>query len=218
MRSSVLALLLLAGGAQAFAFAPHAPGTQLLPRLHVPPASSPRAAGLANNVASARSARAPRHPRSPATTMKAGGKLGRLMAEPDPPSENVLRAVEKAGYRVTVADVASGAGVSLGEAKKALTVLAQLAGGDLEVSADGELVYRFDGSFRSQLSSRSTKKQIQETWDKVAPVAFYLLRVSFGALSLCRAARLSALCVSVSTGPGCASLCACRGMQIACVA
>ena len=61
MRSTVLALLLLAGGAQAFAFAPHAPGTQLLPRLHVPPASSPRAAGLTNNVASARSARAPQH-------------------------------------------------------------------------------------------------------------------------------------------------------------
>ena len=214
-----LALFLLATGAQAFAVGPRAPGAQLLLRTHVPAAASPRAAVC--DAASALSARAARRRHPPATIMMAGGKLGglsRLIAEPDPPPENVLRAVEKAGYRVTVADVASGAGVSLGEAKKALTVLAQLAGGDLEVSADGELVYRFDGSFRSQLSSRSTKKQIQETWDKVAPVAFYLLRVSFGALSLCRAARLSALCVSVSTGPGCASLCACRGMQIACVA
>jgi hypothetical protein len=32
-----------------------------------------------------------------------------------------------------VADVASGAGVSLSEAKKSLTALAQLAGGNLEV-------------------------------------------------------------------------------------
>jgi hypothetical protein len=110
------------------------------------------------------------------------GKLGSLMKEPDPPPERILQAVEKAGGRVTVADVASGAGVSLNEAKAQLTVLAQLARGDLEVSSDGELVYRFGSSFRSELSSRSTKKQIQEAWDKVAPIAFYLVRVSFGAL------------------------------------
>lgn len=108
------------------------------------------------------------------------GKLGSLMKEPDPPPERILQAVEKAGGRVTVADVASGAGVSLNEAKAQLTVLAQLARGDLEVSSDGELVYRFGSSFRSELSSRSTKKQIQEAWDKVAPIAFYLVRVSFG--------------------------------------
>ena len=65
-------------------------------------------------------------------------------------------------------------------AKAQLTVLAQLAQGDLEVSADGELVYRFGSSFRSELSARSSKKRLQEAWDKVAPVAFYLVRVSFG--------------------------------------
>ena len=189
-----LPLVLLAGGAQAFVFAPHGPGTRLMPRTHVLPTSSPRGDGLANDLkryglVTGR--------RSPVTTMMAGGRLGRLMAEPDPPPENVLRAVEKAGYRVTVADVASGAGVSLSEAKTSLTVLAQLAGGDLEVSADGELVYRFDGSFRSQLSSRSVKKQIQETWDKVAPVAFYLFRVSFGGLSVCRPRCLSTFHVNV---------------------
>lgn len=124
--------------------------------------------------------RSERASREHATTM-AVGKLGSLMKEPDPPPERVLQAVEKAGGRVTVADVASGAGVSLDEAKKQLTVLAQLARGDLEVSSDGELVYRFGSSFRSELSSRSTKKQIQEAWDKVAPIAFYLVRVSFGA-------------------------------------
>jgi hypothetical protein len=113
-------------------------------------------------------------------TMMAVGNLGSFMSEPDPPPETVLRAVEKAGGRVTVADVASGAGISLSEAKKQLTVLAQLARGDLEVSSDGELVYRFGTSFRSELLARSTKKQIQEVWDKVAPVTYYILRVSFG--------------------------------------
>ena len=190
MLMRALPLVLLAGGAQGFVFAPHGPGTRLMPRTRFPPASSPRAARLANDLARSGLVTGRRTP-STAPTMMAGGKLGRLMAEPDPPPENVLRAVEKAGYRVTVADVASGAGVSLSEAKTSLTVLAQLAGGDLEVSADGELVYRFDGSFRSQLSSRSVKKQIQETWDKVAPVAFYLFRVSFGGLSVCRPRCLS---------------------------
>jgi len=118
-------------------------------------------------------------PTSPSTTKMMAG-IGSLMLEPTPPSERVLKAVEQAGGRVTVADVASGAGVSLSEAKAQLTVLALLAKGDLEVSSDGELVYRFGSSFRSELSTRSTKKQIQETYDKVAPIGLYVLRVSFG--------------------------------------
>ena len=118
-------------------------------------------------------------PTSPSTTKMMAG-MGSLMLEPTPPSERVLKAVEQAGGRVTVADVASGAGVSLSEAKAQLTVLALLAKGDLEVSSDGELVYRFGSSFRSELSARSTKKQIQETYDKVAPIGLYVLRVSFG--------------------------------------
>ena len=134
-----------------------------------------------------RHSEAPRHFLVPTTRRAAKpvakmavGKLGNLMQEPDPPPEKVLSAVEKAGGRVTVADVASGAGVSLAEAKAQLTVLAQLAKGDLEVSSDGELVYRFGSSFRSELSARSAKKRAQEAWDKVAPIAFYLVRVSFG--------------------------------------
>jgi len=81
---------------------------------------------------------------------------------------------------VTVADVASAAGVSLSEAKKQLNVLAQLAHGNLEVSKDGDLVYVFSSSFRSDLLSRSAKKRLQQGWDKVAPVLFYLVKVSFG--------------------------------------
>lgn len=102
------------------------------------------------------------------------------MSEPDPPPESVLRAVEALGGRVTVGDVASKAGMSVEEAKKQLTVLAQLAEGNLEVSNEGELVYSFDGSFRSTLSARSAKRRAQEAWDKVAPLAYYLLKVSFG--------------------------------------
>ena len=163
---AVLAGVLLAS-AEGFAFGP------MLVTRRLPSGASPRPLAYPLPVRVRNSHR-------DATTM-AVGKLGSLMKEPDPPPERVLQAVEKAGGRVTVADVASGAGVSLDEAKKQLTVLAQLARGDLEVSSDGELVYRFGSSFRSELSSRSTKKQIQEAWDKVAPIAFYVLRVSFGA-------------------------------------
>jgi len=112
--------------------------------------------------------------------LHASGGLRGFMAEPDPPPESTLKAVEKLGGRVTVGDVASKAGISLDEAKKQLTVLAQLADGNLEVSNDGELVYAFDGGFRSALSSRSAKRRLQETWDKVGPVLYYVLKVSFG--------------------------------------
>eukprot|EP00961_Rhodomonas_salina_P225039 3042634-Rhodomonas_salina.1 len=114
------------------------------------------------------------------STVCAAGGLQKFMSEPDPPPESVLRAVEALGGRVTVGDVASKAGMSVEEAKKQLTVLAQLAEGNLEVSNEGELVYSFDGSFRSTLSARSAKRRAQEAWDKVAPLAYYLLKVSFG--------------------------------------
>ena len=182
----VLSLGLILAAAEGFVPLGSAPAARRLP--------------LAAAVRRLPAARAARRHATHAPSM-AVGKLGSLMKEPDPPPERVLQAVEKAGGRVTVADVASGAGVSLDEAKAQLTVLAQLARGDLEVSSDGELVYRFGSSFRSELSSRSTKKQIQEAWDKVAPIAFYLVRVSFGAL----------LVLEPSLLPNCAPLRAANG-------
>ena len=80
--------------------------------------------------------------------------VGDLFKGTDPPPENVLKAVESAGRRVTGADVASAAGVSLAEAQKSLSTLAMLTGGTLEVSKDGEIVYVFDPSFRNTLRAR----------------------------------------------------------------
>lgn len=174
-----LPLMLMASSAQAFAFAPAALARPL-PFTTAAHASLARPAVVTGSVLSRSASRTARRGASPPLTMMAG--IGSLMSEPTPPSEKVLKAVETAGGRVTVADVASGAGVSLSEAKAQLTVLALLAKGDLEVSSDGELVYRFGSSFRAELSARSTKKQIQEAYDKVAPIGFYLLRVSFGEL------------------------------------
>jgi hypothetical protein len=80
--------------------------------------------------------------------------VGDLFKGADPPPENILQAVESAGRRVTGADIASAAGVSLSEAQKSLSTLAMLTGGALEVSKDGEIVYVFDSSFRNTLRTR----------------------------------------------------------------
>jgi hypothetical protein len=80
--------------------------------------------------------------------------VGDLFKGADPPPENILQAVESSGRRVTGADIASAAGVSLTDAQKSLSTLAMLTGGALEVSKDGEIVYVFDSSFRNTLRAR----------------------------------------------------------------
>jgi len=97
-----------------------------------------------------------------------------------PPPENVLAAVEKAGGRVTVQDVAALAGVDLFTAQKGLVKLAALVEGDLEVGKDGDLVYNFPRNFRTALRTRSISQQAKELWVKVWPSLFYVTRVSFG--------------------------------------
>jgi len=97
-----------------------------------------------------------------------------------PPPEKVLAAVEKAGGRVTVQDVAALAGVDLLTAQKGLVKLAALVEGDLEVGKDGDLVYNFPRNFRTALRTRSITQQAKELWIKVWPSLFYATRVSFG--------------------------------------
>ena len=86
--------------------------------------------------------------------LKAMLDVGNLFKGADPPPENILRAVESAGRRVTAADISTSAGVSLSEAQKSLSTLAMLTGGALEVSKDGEIVYAYDSSFRNTLRAR----------------------------------------------------------------
>jgi hypothetical protein len=81
----------------------------------------------------------------------------------DPPPESVLRAVESAGRRVTVADIASAVGMSLTDSQKPLSTLAMLTSGTLAVSNDGEIVYIFDPNFRNILQTRSIDQIIHES-------------------------------------------------------
>ena len=97
------------------------------------------------------------------------------------PSKQVIEAVERApSNQVVASDVAATAGVSLHKARQDLTVLAALARADLAVTSDGELIYRFPNSVSSALAQNSAKYKALQTFRKVWPALFWLVRVSFG--------------------------------------
>eukprot|EP00968_Pinguiococcus_pyrenoidosus_P019859 scaffold2224_cov261-Pinguiococcus_pyrenoidosus.AAC.32 len=134
---------------------------------------------------------APLRTRGFGVSPEAGPRPGKLFAQNnffekvreslDQPLPAVVKAVDKAGGRVTAADVARLSGTDLREAKKSLTALATLTQGALEVSEDGDIVYNFGRNVEGQLSASSRVAAAQRTFrEKVFPVLFYLVRVGFG--------------------------------------
>lgn len=99
-----------------------------------------------------------------------------------PPDERVVEVVERGGSaNVIASDVATKAGVSLSLARKSLSTLATLTGGDISVTSDGELVYSFPKNLRNVLASNSARYKALQTWQKdVWPKLFYGIRVGFG--------------------------------------
>ncbi|MGA1410894.1 MAG: hypothetical protein ACO37W_14305 [Prochlorotrichaceae cyanobacterium] len=94
----------------------------------------------------------------------------------------ILKAVEQLGYRVTVGDVAVQSGLELERAQQGLVALASDAGGHLQVSETGEIVYLFPESLRTVLLNKFWKLRVKESLGKVWQVSFYLIRISFGVL------------------------------------
>ncbi|XP_078434883.1 iron-sulfur cluster biosynthesis family protein [Wolffia australiana] len=94
--------------------------------------------------------------------------------------ERAMGAVESFGGRVTIGDVASKAGLKLGEAERALQALAADTGGFLEVSDEGDVLYVFSKDYRSKLTSKSFKMKVEPILEKVKAAFEYLIRVSFG--------------------------------------
>lgn len=92
----------------------------------------------------------------------------------------IMKAVERLDYRVTVGDVVTQAGLELNLAEKGLLALASEAGGHLQVAETGDVVYLFPREFRSILRNKYFRLQVQEWWDKIWRVLFYLIRISFG--------------------------------------
>ncbi|AFZ23961.1 hypothetical protein Cylst_1689 [Cylindrospermum stagnale PCC 7417] len=96
------------------------------------------------------------------------------------PNPSIMRSVEQLGYRVTVGDVASFAGLNVAEASQGLLALASDAGGHLQVAESGDIVYLFPQNFRGILRNKYLQLRLQEWWKKVWGVLFYLIRISFG--------------------------------------
>lgn len=93
---------------------------------------------------------------------------------------SVMQAVEKLGYRVTVGDVASQAGLEVQVAERDLLELASEAGGHMQVAESGEMAYLFSNNFRDVLRNKYFRLRLQEWWSKIWGVLFYIIRISFG--------------------------------------
>jgi hypothetical protein len=96
------------------------------------------------------------------------------------PNPTILQSVEKLGYRVTVGDVAAQAGLEINLAQRGLLALASDAGGHLQVAESGEIVYLFPKNFRAILRNKFWRLRLQEWWEKIWGILFYLIRISFG--------------------------------------
>jgi hypothetical protein len=96
------------------------------------------------------------------------------------PNPKIVKSIEQLDYRVTVGDVAAKAGLELNFAQQGLLALASEAGGHLQVSESGDIVYLFPKNFRSILRNKYWQLRWQQTWSKIWQVLFYLIRISFG--------------------------------------
>ena len=98
------------------------------------------------------------------------------------PNPAIMKAVDNLDYRVTLGDVAAQAGLDIKAAEQGLLALATDAGGHLQVSESGEIVYLFPNNFRSVLRNKFWRLRLREWWEKVWRILFYLIRISFGIL------------------------------------
>lgn len=108
------------------------------------------------------------------------------------PNPTIMTTVEQLGYRVTVGDVAAKAGLNINFAQQGLLVLASEAGGHLQVAESGEIAYLFPKNFRAVLRNKFLRLRLQEWWEKVWRVLFYLIRISFGIILMASIALIVA--------------------------
>ncbi len=112
---------------------------------------------------------------------------------------SVMQAVEQLGYRVTVGDVATQAGLNVAEAGQGLLVLASDAGGHLQVAESGDIVYQFPQNFRTILRNKYWQLRVQEWWQKLWGVLFYLIRISFGVFLIISIALITITIIMIVT-------------------
>lgn len=96
------------------------------------------------------------------------------------PNPDIMRAIAQLDYRVTAGDVAAKTGMELQTAEQGLLALAADVGGHMQVSEEGELAYVFPRGMQGILQSKYFRLRLQEWWNKVWQVLFYVIRISFG--------------------------------------
>lgn len=114
-----------------------------------------------------------------ASTIRPGGSVESDKL-PSDVRKRAMDAVDAAGGRVTIGDVASRAGLKLNEAQKALQALASDTNGFLEVSDEGDVLYVFPRDYRAKLAAKSFRIKVEPLVEKAKATAEYLVRVSFG--------------------------------------
>lgn len=107
------------------------------------------------------------------------------------PNPSIIQAVEKLGYRVTVGDIATQAGLDIGQANLSLLALASDAGGHLQVADTGDIVFLFPKNFRDILRDKYFKLKVQEWIRRIWSIVFYLIRISFGIVLIASIALIS---------------------------
>jgi hypothetical protein len=95
---------------------------------------------------------------------------------------DVITAVEKLNYRVTVGDVSAQSGLDLNLVQTELLSLASNTSGNLQVSETGEVVYVFSPEVRKILRDRNFKLQVQAWLAGLWKWVFFVIRISFGIL------------------------------------
>lgn len=100
------------------------------------------------------------------------------------PNPAIVQAVEQLGYRVTVGDVAAQVGLDVSRAQQGLLALASDVGGHMQVAQSGEIAYQFPQNLRGALRNKYWRLRLQEWWQKVWKVLFYIIRISFGIVLL----------------------------------
>jgi hypothetical protein len=92
----------------------------------------------------------------------------------------VIKAINDLGRRVTAADVATKTGLPLHKATTELNQVASETRGHLQVSTAGDIAYTFDPGFETTYLAQGMRKFLQDAWDKIFKVVFFLVRISFG--------------------------------------
>jgi len=98
------------------------------------------------------------------------------------PNPQIVKSIEQLNYRVTIGDVAAKSGLNINTAQQGLMELASNANGHLQVSDTGEIIFLFPPNFQSILRNKFLRLRLQESWQKIGKVLFYLIRISFGIL------------------------------------